>query len=506
MKTHTILFLLCLSILLNLPALGWSGDPIQIRVDLAHPKIPAQKQYKTYLKVGLVGLDQKEKPARQPVNVAIVLDRSGSMSGPKIEHARQAAVEALQRLGGDDIISVVTFDDVAESVVPATKLTSQADVVAAIQRITPRGRTALFAGLSRAADELRKFKTPQMVNRIVLLSDGIANVGPASADEMGRYGVSLAKESISVTTVGLGLDYNEKLLAQLAQHSDGNHAFIKEPGELASVFTEEFGDILSVVAQEMRVKIHCPEGVRPVRVLGRDASIRGGTVEVAMNQLRAGQEKYVLLEVDVPAGEVSTTQLIGNVEVIYRRNDESTTKQVLASKQAMRVSDDMEVESSASTPILVEVAKQIGVERQMIAVKLSDEGKTKEAEKIFRENAGTLQLLGQKYRSPELYIQGNANYTLGNNAGSDSWQAYRNAGQTMANATLTQNGSSNTVSNVNALNGGQTVNVPQLSPAITLPSAPAGLGIQLGQQPAAIIMSLPQSSSGTIILKPSGGR
>lgn len=504
MKTQFFLSILCVGTLLV--AHASAADPVEVRVDLAHPKIPAQKQYKTYLKVGLVGLQQKEKPARPPVNVAIVLDRSGSMSGPKIEHARQAAVEALQRLGGDDIVSVVTFDDGADSVVPATKMTNRDDIVAAIQKITPRGRTALFAGVSRAAEELRKFKTPQMVNRIVLLSDGMANIGPSSADEMGRYGVSLAKESISVTTLGLGLDYNEKLLAQLAQHSDGNHAFIKEPGELAAVFTEEFGDILSVVAQEMQVKITCPEGVRPVRVLGRDASIRGGTVEVAMNQLRAGQEKYVLLEVDVPAGTSSTSQLIGDVAVSYRRNEASAPKQVIAHSLATRVNDDKQVESSASTPILVEVAKQIGVEKQMIAVKLTDEGKTKEAEKIFLDNASTLQTLGQKYRSPDLYIQGNANVTLGNNAGSTSWQTYRNAGQTMANLTMTQNGSANNTSNVTALNGGQAVNVPGLESMFNRPSQPSELNIKLGAPPATIIMSMPQSSSGTIILKSSGGR
>lgn len=504
MKTQFILSILCLGGLLA--AHASAADPVEVRVDLAHPKIPAQKQYKTYLKVGLVGLQQKEKPARPPVNVTIVLDRSGSMSGPKMEHARQAAVEALQRLGGDDIVSVVTFDDGAESVVPATKMTNRDDIVAAIQKITPRGSTALFAGVSRAAEELRKFKTPQMVNRIVLLSDGIANIGPASADEMGRYGVSLAKESISVTTLGLGLDYNEKLLAQLAQHSDGNHAFIKEPGELAAVFTEEFGDILSVVAQEMQVKITCPEGVRPVRVLGRDASIRGSTVEVAMNQLRAGQEKYVLLEVDVPAGTNSTPQLIGDVEVSYRRNDASAPQQVIAHSLATRVNDDRAVESSASTPILVEVAKQIGVEKQMIAVKLTDEGKTREAEKVFLENAGTLQMLGQKYRSPDLYIQGNANVTLGNNTTSTSWQTYRNAGQTLANATVTQNGSSNTISNVGVLNGGQAVNVPSLENMFNRPSQPEELSIKLGAPPSTIIMSMPQSSSGTIILKSSGGR
>ena len=115
-------------------------------------------------------------------------------------------------------------------------------------------------------------------------------------------------------------------MAGLARTSDGNHAFIREPSELAAVFTEEFGDILSVVAQEMRVSIVCLGGVRPVRVLGREARIHGGVVEVAMNQLRAGQQKYVLLEVEVPAGASGSQRLVGDVTVSYRENESQGRK------------------------------------------------------------------------------------------------------------------------------------------------------------------------------------
>jgi Ca-activated chloride channel homolog len=321
-----------------------------------------------------------------------------------------------------------------------------------------------------------------MVSRVVLLSDGQANVGPQSADELGRYGLSLGKEGISVTTIGLGLGYNEQLMAQLAQHSDGNHAFIKEPSELAVVFTEEFGDILSVVAQELKVKVTCPEGVRPVRVLGREASIRGGVVEVMMNQLREGQEKYALLEIEAPSG--TTEQLIGDIEVSYRENNDTTPRLIASRSTASRVDNDAEVEKNAVTPILVEVAKQIGVERQMIAVKLSEEGKVKEAEKIFLDNAGTLQLQAKQWNAPDLYIQGNTQITLntGNYARGETWQTYRNAAQLAANNVITQNGASasNSISNTTMLNNGQAILVPGVNGnVINLPTPRAGDPLRL---------------------------
>lgn len=478
----TILLTLHLCLLMLSAASAWDMGRVQVRADLAHPKLPSDKKHTTYLKVGLTGLEAPKdaKPNRPPANVAIVLDRSGSMGGEKIQQAREAAVAAIERLGGDDIVSVVAFDDAVTTVVPATKLSSREEIIAAIRKIQVGGSTALFAGVSKGAEELRKFKSPQMVSRIVLLSDGQANVGPQSADELGRYGLSLGKEGISVTTIGLGLGYNEQLMAQLAQHSDGNHAFIKEPSELAAVFTEEFGDILSVVAQELKVKVTCPEGVRPVRVLGREASIRGGVVEVMMNQLRAGQEKYALLEIEAPAG--TADQLIGDIEVSYRENNDTTPRLIASRSTASRAVNDAEVEKSAVTPILVEVAKQIGVERQMIAVKLSDEGKVKEAEKIFLENAGTLRRLGKDLNSPELYIQGNANITLndGNNARGTTWQTYRNAAQTMVNGLNTQNFNSNTKSNAAMLNNGQAILVPGAGGnVINLPSSSSGDPLRL---------------------------
>lgn len=482
MKTILCAFHLCLGMLAAASA-AESGR-VQVRVDLAHPKLPSDKKHTTYLKVGLTGLEAPKdaKPKRPPANVAIVLDRSGSMGGEKIVQAREAAVAAIERLGGDDIVSVVAFDEAVTTVVPATKLSSREEIIAAIRKIEVGGSTALFAGVSKGAEELRKFKSPQMVSRIVLLSDGQANVGPQSADELGRYGLSLGKEGISVTTIGLGLGYNEQLMAQLAQHSDGNHAFIKEPSELAAVFTEEFGDILSVVAQELKVKVTCPEGVRPVRVLGREASIRGGVVEVMMNQLRAGQEKYALLEVEAPAG--TADQLIGDIEVSYRENNDTTPRLIASRSTATRAASDAEVEKSAVTPILVEVAKQIGVERQMIAVKLSDEGKVKEAEKIFLDNARTLREQGERWKSSDLYIQGNANMTLndGNNARGTTWQTYRNAAQTMANTFITQNGatSSNTNSNAAMLNNGQAIIVPAAGGnVINLPTPRSGDPLRL---------------------------
>lgn len=441
MKTKRSIITLLASVTLTAAAFA-ASSPVEVRVNLAHPKIPADKKFTSYLKVGLTGLKQDDqKPKRPPVNVAIVLDRSGSMRGAKLENAKKAAKEALARLGGDDVVSVITFESEVQVIVPATKLNDRERVMRAIDEIREGGSTAIFAGVSKGAEELRKFKDPKQISRMVLLSDGLANVGPASPEELGRLGASLAKEGITVTTLGLGLDYNERLMSKLAQMSDGNHAFIKDPKELASVFQEEFGDILSVVAQDLRVVVHCAEGVRPVRVLGREADIRSERVEVTMNQLRAGQEKYVLLEVELPAGKADTDQPVADIEAFYRANESQEASKIASRSVARRTALMSDVIASMDKSILVEVEKQIGVDTEQLAVKLSDEGRKDEAEKLLIGNRGRLEAQWKELDAPALKDLADQQ-TIVNKAqkeGGENWESSKRGRTEGYNIIRTQN-------------------------------------------------------------------
>ena len=224
------------------------------------------------------------------------------MQGEKLVRAKEAAKLAVNRLHPDDIVSVVAYDDTVRILLPATKVADRTAVLAAIDGSKPVASTALFAGVSVGAAEVRKFLDRERVNRVVLLSDGLANVGPASPAELGALGASLKKEGISVSTIGLGLGYNEDLMVRLAGLSDGNHAFVEHPRDLARIFDHEFGDAMSVTAQDVLVRIECAQGTRPVRVLGREAEIVGRKVTVSVNQLYDAREQYILLELEAPPG------------------------------------------------------------------------------------------------------------------------------------------------------------------------------------------------------------
>ena len=242
-----------------------SAKQLDLNVAMARPTMYIDGELKkgqNYVRIGLTGFELESEKERQPVNVAIVIDKSGSMQGDKIVQARKAAIQAVDRLRDDDIVSIITYDSVVTVVVPATKASDREQIKKKIQSIRAGGNTALFAGVSKAAGEARKFLDDQRVNRIILLSDGKANVGPSTPAELEQLGQSLIKEGISVSTLGLGLGYNENLMSRLALASSGNHVFIEDAENLVQVFQNEFDDVMSVVAQKIKIKAKLAEGIR----------------------------------------------------------------------------------------------------------------------------------------------------------------------------------------------------------------------------------------------------
>ncbi len=406
----------------------WVSAPaatVRLEAELGKPLLLADRVQTTHLKVGLSGLAEGAVRQRTPVNVAIVLDKSGSMSGGKIRQAKEAARLAVDRLSADDIVSVVAYDDQVEVLVPATKVSESAPILAAIDRLRAGGSTALFAGVSKGAKEVRKFQDPDRVNRVILLSDGLANVGPSSPAELGSLGASLGREGIAVTTVGLGLGYNEDLMTRLAGNSDGNHAFAENASDLVRIFDQELDDVLSVVAQEVDVTIICAPGVKPLRVLGRPAEIHGQTVRTTLNQLYDRQQKYLLIEVEVPATPADRSRDVAQVDVAYANTLTRSKERVSGEVVAHFTPSKARVDQAINVPVVKEAVKQIAVERSKEAVLLRDKGRKEEARKLLEGNAAYLRQEAKKLQAPELDSLGAQNESAASKLDAGEWAKQR---------------------------------------------------------------------------------
>ena len=382
-KIKSIVLLIVLSLFVTASA---SARMIDLQVNLGTPVMEAGKNQKTFLKIGLRGFDLPVESDRAPVNMAIVLDRSGSMAGDKLARAREAAIKAIGLLQSGDIVSVVTYDSVVNVVVPATKVSDKQSIYASIRRIKSGGNTALFAGVSKGASEVRKFLDKTRVNRVILLSDGLANVGPSTPSELGQLGASLGKEGISVTTIGLGLGYNEDLMTQLAGMSDGHHAFVQNSADLNRIFAAEFNTALTVVANQFNIIIRCADSIRPIRVLGRQAQIIGQEVHINLNQLSSNQEKFVMLEVEVPSGVAGEKRDLASVDVSYL---DLKTKKRDSLRESVSVNFSKtreEVKKAVNQPVMDSAAEQVVNEISKEALELRDQGKLEAAKDHLKKS------------------------------------------------------------------------------------------------------------------------
>jgi Ca-activated chloride channel family protein len=414
-----------LSLLLS-TANAYAG--VKVKAELARNVLAEGQSGKVYMRVGLEGLPYEDETDRPPVNVVLVIDKSGSMEGERIAQAREAAMMAVDRLEKGDVLGVVAYSHNIEVVAPAERLRNAEAIREDILRLHADGRTALYAGVKEGLRQLREFRDPYAINRIILLSDGMANVGPSSPAELEELGREAAKDGISVTTIGLGLGYNEDLMTRLALASDGNHAFVEHPADLVRIFNREFGDVLSAVGGDVDVEIECPDGFYPMRALGREAKIEGQKIKFKLNQLYGRQEKYLVVELKVSEDRAKGEGEAARVQVNY--TDLKTKQRATVNSQAkVRFSaSKQDQEASVNKEVIAEVTTQIANERNEQALTLRDKGKEAEARALLQQNAQYLKNQAQQLpaaAAAELNRMSEKNLEDANNLSGSEWTKQR---------------------------------------------------------------------------------
>lgn len=365
--------------------------PVEVDVKVGQTVIQAEKPGRVYLRLSLKTVAALKKDRRTPVNVALVIDRSGSMQGDRIIAAQDAARTALDHLSADDTVSLVTFNHAVAVPHRASRVgTSQAAIKEQIDTIRADGTTAIYAGVEEGGRQASVFYAANKVNRVILLSDGLANVGPQSPQELAALGRRLASQGISVTTIGLGLQYNEDLMQQLAAASDGNHAFVERPEDLVAIFNKEFGDALSIAAQDIIITIECRNGFRPLRIMGREGTIEGTKISLRLAQLQENNERYVVVELDAPNGAAVGETDVAQVTVDYL-DLSSNARGRADSGVKIRVSPSAsEADASLDKSVMAHVVTQIATEENEKALALRDKNDIEGARKILKDNAATL--------------------------------------------------------------------------------------------------------------------
>jgi Ca-activated chloride channel family protein len=271
--------------------------------------IRANGRSQRFLLVDVVAPTVAADPGRRrpPVNLGFVLDRSGSMGGHnKISLAKQAALEAIHRLDPADRFSVVTYDDQVDVIVAGTQATPEARRSAAerLRPIRERNSTDLHGGWLGGCEQVAAGLVADGVNRVLLLTDGLANRGITGRDELAGFAYDLRRRGVTTSTFGVGTDFDESLLQAMADSGGGHFYFIGDVNQMRDHITSEVGETLEVVAREVVLDITLPESVRIEPLSPFKVEQTPGHARVYLGDMLSGQVLSIVLRVTFDFGEV----------------------------------------------------------------------------------------------------------------------------------------------------------------------------------------------------------
>ncbi len=232
---------------------------------------------------------------RKNLNLALVIDRSGSMAGQPLEEAKKSAVMMVNQMQSSDRIAIIQYDNIAEVVVPSTKCIDKENIIRSIMRIQSGGMTNLFQGWELGSIEVEKNKTKQTLNKILLLSDGNANVGLTGIHKIASKCAQLIEKGITTSTYGLGLDFNEELMIEMANSGHGRGYYGQCAEDLYDPFKEEFSLLLNTIATELLLKVKCPNFIT-LKVMN---NLKNKSGKWLMPDIAASGEGWVLLKLNI---------------------------------------------------------------------------------------------------------------------------------------------------------------------------------------------------------------
>ena len=332
---------------------------------------------------------------RLPLNLSVVLDRSGSMSGYPLTNAKDAAKKLVEYLTPEDYISVVVYDDMPATIVSPQLVTDKKAIQKQISSIRSGGLTNLSGGWLMGCDRVKNNQSSDKLNRVLLLTDGQANRGIYEPKALINTAREKAASGIITTTIGFGSYFNEDLLISIADAAEGNFYFIQSPEDAVQVFDIEMESLVSVVAQNLTVKLQLEDRITVSEILN-DYSSKDGKkeLEIFIGDVYGVEGKPLALQFELPVISSVGKQKVATVTYSY---------ETIVDDKIKKITDTLPVTITVDTPENIaqlkpdaETTKQASqlriAKKKDEAIDFADRGDYQQAAKILREAIGNLKL------------------------------------------------------------------------------------------------------------------
>ena len=321
-----------------------------------------------------------------PLAMVVVLDTSGSMEGEKLREAKSAVKELVRNMRDDDDIAFVHYSDHAEMVQPLSRVGAVREQLAAsVDRLSANGGTAIPLGLEMGVQELEQGlarsdrRDGDRVRRVVLVSDGLDS-SRVRAEALAQ---STSARGVTVSSMGIGLDFDEAYMGGVARSGHGNFGFVNDGATLTAFLKRELVETATTVAQNTVVHLHLPENARFVKATGADAEVHGRDVDLRVGAIYADEAKRVLVEMATDFSPGSAADFNGS---LTWKGAAGAAEATIPQLEVLATDDSSAVNRARNETVFARVTSLEASERQVLAAQAYSNGDSNRAQQLIQQN------------------------------------------------------------------------------------------------------------------------